>query len=116
MLCLTAGLGQPTPGVGLMEHGQVGPGVLGLSDSSWVCSLNSTSAAWAKSSCCAPFSGLCMNEHKRGTVSVALTPPTGLTLIRVSASLCSQLFITLFWYHPFLFGEKMGNLRRLSSF
>lgn len=62
-MCLTEGLGLLTPGVGLMGHRQVGPRVLGLSDSSWVCSLISMSAAWAESSRCAPSSGLRMNEH-----------------------------------------------------
>lgn len=110
------GPGAADPGVELMGHRQVGPRVLGLSDSSWVCSLNSMSAAWAESSWCAPFLGLCMNEQRAVNGLCGFDPPAGLNLIGVSASLYSQLFTTLFWYHPFLFGEKMGNLRRLSSF
>ena len=52
-----------------------------------------------------------MNEHRRYTVFVALTP-TGLNLTGVWTSLCSLLFTTLFWYHSFLFGEKNGEFEK----
>ena len=109
------GPGAADPGVELMGHRQVGPRVLGLSDSSWVCSLNSMSAAWAVLMVC-PILGFVHERTRAVNGLCGFDPPAGLSLIGVSASLYSQLFTTLFWYHPFLFGEKMGNLRRLSSF